>query len=565
MSCNKKSEVSAGSSRAEILKLLREATRQKDTMMIPLAADSLIDLALSKALQKEDSLMITYCYIASLKDKDAEKLSIEDGKLFLKQALNYAERLHDPNIATKANYAMCEFLLQKKKPDEASVILGIAANAQSSDKKNDIERLIIQSKINQQQDQSFEQLKALLDAQYMAADLENDSLQYISLQLLSDFYFSEGNYEKSLDYSQKIKEILQGKKPLDSVKWYYTEANRLSVFVKTMNNEAVYNIAEKINNFGKRKNIPKLCSFAQSSLRSYFIEKKDFNRLKIWYTNHPDELKVLKKNNLPQFYRVKAYIAEQENKKDSALLYFDMAGQNIEKDNPYLLYNYYLRKSELEERNQLSEKAETDLETAYNYSQQTKLYKEQIDLANKIIAYHDSHDNKEKADYFLRNLNSSNANYIEMLNNDNIRKIELNTIFAHKELDREKEIEKTNRKHNIQYFVITLGILFFIMTIITLSLYHMPKWWLKSMSFISFIVLFEFIILIIDSKLHDWSHGDPYKILGVKVCIIAVLLPLHHWLEKKFLNLLLRGEVPRFFQKMKKKIFRSKNEIHLND
>lgn len=85
------------------------------------------------------------------------------------------------------------------------------------------------------------------------------------------------------------------------------------------------------------------------------------------------------------------------------------------------------------------------------------------------------------------------------------------------------------------------------------------------MSFISFIVLFEFIILIIDSKLHDWSHGDPYKILGVKVCIIAVLLPLHHWLEKKFLNLLLRGEVPRFFQKMKKKIFRSKNEIHLND
>ncbi|MBU4538519.1 MAG: hypothetical protein L6264_01885 [Weeksellaceae bacterium] len=533
--------------------------------MIPRAADSLIDLALSKALEKEDSLMIAYCYITSLKDKDAEKLSVEDGKLFLKQALNYAERLQDQNVATKANFAMCEFLLQKKKPDEASVILGIAANAQSSDKKNDIERLIIQSQINQQQDQSFEQLKALLDAQYMAADLENDSLQYISLQLLSDFYFSEGNYEKSLYYSQKIKEILQSKKPLDSVKWYYTEANRLSVFVKTMDNEAVYKIAEKINNFGKRKNISNLCSFAQSSLRSYFIEKKDFNRLKIWYTNHPDELKVLQKNNRPQFYRVKAYLAEQENKKDSALLYFDMAGQNIEKDNPYSLYNYYLRKSELEERNQLNEKAETDLETAYNYSQQTKLYKEQIDLANKIIAYHDTQGNKEKADYFLRNLNSSNANYIEMLNNDNIRKIELNTIFAHKELEREKEIEKTNRKHNIQYFIITLGILFFIMTIITLSLYHMPKWWLKSMSFISFIVLFEFIILIIDSKLHDWSHGDPYKILGVKVCIIAVLLPLHHWLEKKFLNLLLRGEVPRFFQRMKKKIFRSKNEIHLND
>ena len=564
-SCKKSPAVHESSDRIEMQNLLREATRQKDTLMNQLAADSLINLALSKALQKEDSLMVAFCYIASLKDKDPEKLSIENGKFFFKQALSYADKINQPNLATKANFAMCEFLLIKKQPDEAAVILGIAINAQASNKENDIVRLIIQSKINQQQNQTFEQLKSLLDAQYIATDIENDSLQYLSLQLLSDFYFAEGNYEKSLDYSQKIKEMLLRKKPLDSVKWYYTEANRLSVFVKTMDNDAVYKIAEKINDFGKRKNIPRLCSFAQSSLRSYFIDKKDFKQLKIWYAKYPEELKVLRQNNTPLFYRLKAYIAEQDNKIDSAQFYFDMAGKDIDEENPYFLYNYYLRKSELAERNQLKAQAERDLETAYNYSQQTKLYKEQIELGTKIINYHELKGNLKKTNYFLRTLNKSNENYIEMLNNESIRKIELNTIFAHKELEREKEIEKTKRKHNMQYLIITLAILFLIMTVITLSFYSLPKWWLKSMSFISFIFLFEFIILIIDTKLHDWSHGDPYKILGVKVLIISLLLPFHHWVEKKFVDLLLRGEVAKFFKNMKTKIFPKKKEIYLGD
>lgn len=564
-SCHKNSNSEESTNRNEIKNLLLEATRQKDTIMNSAAADSLVDHALTKALQAEDSLMIASCYIASLKDKNSEKMTVDDGKYYHKQALNYAEKTQQPDLATRAHFEMCEFLLKKGKPREASTILGIVANAQAQEKETEIVKLLIQSKINQQENQSFEQLKALLDAQYIATDIENDSLQFISLQLLSDFYFSEGNYEKSLEYSQNIKENILSKKPVDSVKWYYTEANRLSVYVKTINNEVVYKIAEKINNFGKRKNLPRLCSFAQSSLRSYFIEKKDFSGLKNWYKKYPGELTNIKNNNLPLFYRLKAYIAEENGQKDSAITYFEMAGKNTEDENPYFLYNYYLRKSELEDRNQMKNEAQKDLETAYFYSQQTKLYKEQITLGNQILAHYNSAKNIEKANYFLKTLNNSNTNYIEMLNNESIRKIELNTIFAHKELDREKELERINRKHNMQYLIITLAIGFLIMTIITLSFYDLPKWWLKSMSFISFVMLFEFIILIIDSKLHDWSHGDPYKILGVKVLIIPLILPLHHWMEKKFVDILLRREVAVLFKNLKNKLFPPKKPINLND
>src|SRR5690606_36382768 len=125
-------------------------------------------------------------------------------------------------------------------------------------------------------------------------------------------------------------------------------------------------------------------------------------------------------------------------------------------------------------------------------------------------------------------------------------KIELNTMFAHKELERQKLIEKTERRHTMQYLIIALSIGFLIMSLITLSLYNVPRWWLKSMSFVSFVVLFEFIILLIDAKLHEIAHGDPYKILGVKVLVIPLLLPLHHWLEKKFADVLLHRDVARF-------------------
>lgn len=379
LSCKKNKHSYDELKRSQIISLLNEATKQKDTMMNVSAADSLVDIALSKALRFEDSLMIASCYISSLKDKDLEKLSIKEGQFFLRQALNYADKLESPNLATNAYFQMCEFLLEKKQPEEAAVILGIATNTQKKNEKNEIQKLIVQSKINRQQNQSFEQLKSLLDAQYMASDIENDSLQYISLKLLSDFYFIEGNYEQSLEYTQKMKQILQSHHPVDSIKWYYNEANRLSVFVKTMDNNVVYKIGENINNFGKRKNIPQLCTFAQSSLRSCFIDKQDFQGLKIWYSKNKEDLQHLQQNNISLYYRIKAYIAEQDQKKDSAKIYFELAGQDLESQNPYYLYNYHLRKSELEERNNFASEAENDLEIAHNYSIRTKLYKEQFE------------------------------------------------------------------------------------------------------------------------------------------------------------------------------------------
>jgi hypothetical protein len=61
---------------------------------------------------------------------------------------------------------------------------------------------------------------------------------------------------------------------------------------------------------------------------------------------------------------------------------------------------------------------------------------------------------------------------------------------------------------------------------------------IKVLGFFAFIMFFEFIILIADNKIHHYTHGEPWKVLAIKIVLIALLLPFHHWLEKKTIKYL---------------------------
>ena len=52
----------------------------------------------------------------------------------------------------------------------------------------------------------------------------------------------------------------------------------------------------------------------------------------------------------------------------------------------------------------------------------------------------------------------------------------------------------------------------------------------------AFILLFEFIILLADTWIHNFTHGEPWKVLAIKVALIAILLPLHHFLEERVIH-----------------------------
>jgi hypothetical protein len=100
------------------------------------------------------------------------------------------------------------------------------------------------------------------------------------------------------------------------------------------------------------------------------------------------------------------------------------------------------------------------------------------------------------------------------------------------------ELEATRKRNNLEYLGITAAIATIFIILVLLGVFKFSPAVIKALGFFAFIFLFEFIVLLLDSQIHEITNGEPWKVLGVKIIIIALLLPLHHWLEEKMLHYL---------------------------
>src|SRR5204862_8324769 len=110
--------------------------------------------------------------------------------------------------------------------------------------------------------------------------------------------------------------------------------------------------------------------------------------------------------------------------------------------------------------------------------------------------------------------------------------------------NRQKELEATLAeqatitRHNIQYMGITAAIAGVFIVLVMFGIFSVSPSTIRILGFFAFIFLFEFIILLADNQIHHWTHGEPWKILAIKIGLISVLLPFHHFLEEKVIHYL---------------------------
>ena len=100
-------------------------------------------------------------------------------------------------------------------------------------------------------------------------------------------------------------------------------------------------------------------------------------------------------------------------------------------------------------------------------------------------------------------------------------------------LIQEKKIAEEQRKQNIQYALLALGIITFIITFLLLSRRHITNTKLiQFLGVVALLVVFEFLNLLLHPFLERITHHSPVLMLLALVCIAALLVPLHHKLEK---------------------------------
>ncbi len=204
------------------------------------------------------------------------------------------------------------------------------------------------------------------------------------------------------------------------------------------------------------------------------------------------------KNKLPRFlslaYRNLAYYYKKNNQIDSASVYAKKAITSVQ----YTAFAYLMQ----------AEPAQLLLEIYKNNNSDSALkYSELYRVVNDSL------------------YNSRNVQQAQSLTFEND--------LRQQELAAEKIKTEAQRKQNIQYALIALGIIIFILLFLLLSRRHITNTKvIQFLGVVALLLVFEFLNLLLHPFLERITHHSPVLMLLALVCIAALLVPLHHKLEK---------------------------------
>jgi pentatricopeptide repeat protein len=144
----------------------------------------------------------------------------------------------------------------------------------------------------------------------------------------------------------------------------------------------------------------------------------------------------------------------------------------------------------------------------------------------------------KKAYYYNHQFHAYKDSLDQLSQEKDLLSLEVENERKRKEREALVEAEAKRDRHNIQYMGITVAIAAVFIVLVMLGIFSVSRSTIRIIGFFAFIFLFEFIILIADNHIHHWTHGEPWKILAIKIGLISILLPLHHYLEEKVIHYL---------------------------
>lgn len=170
---------------------------------------------------------------------------------------------------------------------------------------------------------------------------------------------------------------------------------------------------------------------------------------------------------------------------------------------------------------------------SFIYAQQTEAYGNWISPVMGLYSTYLSENNRDSALYYLqlwkmatdsvgamnKIINMQGANFDEQL-----RQISLN--------EQQKKLQ-LERKNNLQLVITAIVILIFLILFLLLSRTILVSHKLvEFLNVIILLVVFEFVNLLIHPWLEDITHHNPALMLLGLVALAAILVPLHHRLER---------------------------------
>lgn len=363
-----------------------------------------------------------------------------------------------------------------------------------------------------------------------------------------------GNNSKALDLNIQSLKISEANK--DTIRILNNYQNISSLYDDMENYKMAFDYAYKGYKTGERTKYKEETSFLLWCCGFYQFEMKNCDTSLHYFQKSLDIYNTLK-NNIAGKGRAYSGLGMANscmNNKDIASSYFNKATTFLKKakDGYYLMLNYQYKAQFFKKNNEIDSSIvyfnkanEGAIKNNYvklqldNYSELANLYSK-IDKDKSIEYYQISNQLRDS----LYNFNKKNELELLTLNEQERQE---------KIIEKQKE-EEENRKENIQYSIIILGLITFTILILIFSRSIVVNTKIiKLLGIVALLLIFEFINLLIHPFLEKITHHSPILMLLCLVAFAFMLVPLHHKIEKWAVHKLIeRNEISRkkYLQKM---------------
>ncbi|HXB32188.1 MAG TPA: hypothetical protein VNV35_02150 [Puia sp.] len=416
------------------------------------------------------------------------------------------------------------------------------AVATASDLDNDSVQVAAYTSLGQSYQARNEQLLAFrnyLKALDVAEQGKDDWLTRNASAYVAYFYFRIHEEDKAIDYyvntiipiDRKLKHFYELRGDYDALAQYFTRKGEYDIAEASY--EHAIQLADSIH-------------FDLVKIDSYFgmfdtyFKSGQYQKGMDYFRQHPVVSDYLRHAGMQ--YVVDGLYADaymDMGRYDSAAWYFDRESPEVEtKANAPAKADFYDEIGEFYKRRQMWDKA-----IGY-YQKEEGIGKAMGDL--HVLEHADEsldtlywRENDFAKAYVYRTQHVQYSDSLRELSKaTDLLKLEVDNDNRRRERAAREEVQAREHRHNVQYMGFTVGLVALFIALVMMGWLAVPTGVIRGLGFLSFIFLFEFIILVTDKQIGELTHDEPWKVLLIKIVLAAGLLPLHHWSEHKVIHFL---------------------------
>jgi tetratricopeptide (TPR) repeat protein len=169
---------------------------------------------------------------------------------------------------------------------------------------------------------------------------------------------------------------------------------------------------------------------------------------------------------------------------------------------------------------------------SFNKAREANFSKAIMTSGNFLAEYYRKNKNVDSAYAYLSHVIASKDSLYNEDKANQLKSLIIDETLRQQEIELNKSLAQRERHMNIQFAVIGVVLVTFVIVFFLLSRsIIVNEKWVKFLGLLALLLVFEFINLLIHPWLEAITNHSPALMLLILVCIAALLIPLHHRIE----------------------------------